>query len=325
MNFRFNYFRVKETNPDLSIQIVNDIPVDFTNAKKLSMSYFGAENENWIYFERPYFGLKLKILIKNLQGKTEVWMTKPYYLESLPKSFWSLIYAIFRIKFLQKGYFLMHSACLAYGDDAFLISAYADTGKTVTALQCLKQKNFSYLSDDVVIIDKEGFAWSMPRLINYGTLKRSNHLKNNGFASVLRQNIATKLTEIPIFCSYLPSIDAVDIFNALDMSIKERAKLKNVFFIENDKEKTYSLCKDEAFKKLQIINKMEFNSFPDIINTYAFLNREFETEELIEKEKQLMSNIVDSCHSYVLRKKVPIQFADALIPIVKGQYPFMLE
>ena len=49
----------------------------------------------------------------------------------------NVVEPILRWTFAERGYALVHAACLADGDDAFLVTARTDTGKTTTSLQLL--------------------------------------------------------------------------------------------------------------------------------------------------------------------------------------------
>ena len=58
----------------------------------------------------------------------------------------------------------MHGACLACGDDAYLITARTDTGKTTTILRTLdSQPSFDFLSDDLTIISPDGRVLPYPK------------------------------------------------------------------------------------------------------------------------------------------------------------------
>ena len=51
----------------------------------------------------------------------------------------NVVEPILRWTFAERGYALVHAACLADGEDAFLITARTDTGKTTTSLQHARQ------------------------------------------------------------------------------------------------------------------------------------------------------------------------------------------
>jgi hypothetical protein len=76
----------------------------------------------------------------------------------------NIVEPILRWSFVERGYVLVHGACLAHGDDAFLITARTDTGKTTTMLRILDtQPAWSFLSDDLTLLSPEGRVLTYPK------------------------------------------------------------------------------------------------------------------------------------------------------------------
>ncbi|MFL5759798.1 MAG: hypothetical protein ACJ789_08665 [Thermomicrobiales bacterium] len=76
----------------------------------------------------------------------------------------NVVEPILRWTFVERGYALVHGACLACGDDAYLVTARTDTGKTTTILRTLdSQPNFDFLSDDLTIISPDGRVLPYPK------------------------------------------------------------------------------------------------------------------------------------------------------------------
>ena len=76
----------------------------------------------------------------------------------------NIVEPVLRWTFVEHGYALVHAACLAVGDRAFLITARTDTGKTTTILKTLdSQPACSFLSDDLILIHPDGYVLSYPK------------------------------------------------------------------------------------------------------------------------------------------------------------------
>jgi dolichol-phosphate mannosyltransferase len=80
----------------------------------------------------------------------------------------NVVEPILRWTFVKKGYALVHGATLAFGDNAFIITARTDTGKTTTLLKILSHQRrnsdrAAFLSDDMTIITPEGVALTYPK------------------------------------------------------------------------------------------------------------------------------------------------------------------
>src|SRR4029453_4056048 len=63
----------------------------------------------------------------------------------------------------EKGYALVHAACVASGEDALLVTARTDTGKTTTILRILDAEDHAFLSDDLVLVRPDGRVLSYPK------------------------------------------------------------------------------------------------------------------------------------------------------------------
>ena len=85
----------------------------------------------------------------------------------------NVVEPILRWTFAERGYALVHAACLAAGEDAFLVTARTDTGKTTTSLRMLDDHPYSFLSDDLTLLSPDGrvLTYPKPLTISRHTLK----------------------------------------------------------------------------------------------------------------------------------------------------------
>jgi dolichol-phosphate mannosyltransferase len=75
----------------------------------------------------------------------------------------NVVEPILRWKFAERGYALVHGACLAAGEEAVLVTARTDTGKTTTSLRLLDHHPYSFLSDDLTLLSPEGRVLTYPK------------------------------------------------------------------------------------------------------------------------------------------------------------------
>jgi glycosyltransferase involved in cell wall biosynthesis len=109
------------------------------------------------YRERFGFGVTI-----GLADRTEVTVSRllgwsPHVLYT------NVVEPILRWTFPQRGYALVHGACLAEGEDALLLTARTDTGKTTTALRLLESRPYSFLSDDLTLVSADGQVLTYPK------------------------------------------------------------------------------------------------------------------------------------------------------------------
>jgi len=70
---------------------------------------------------------------------------------------------VLRWMFAERGYALVHAACLEKDGAAFFITAQTDTGKTTTMLKVLDKTDFRFVSDDLTLINAEGHVLPYPK------------------------------------------------------------------------------------------------------------------------------------------------------------------
>ena len=75
----------------------------------------------------------------------------------------NVVEPILRWQLVGLGHALVHAACFADGDDAFLVTALTDTGKTTTMLKVLDGSDLRFVSDDLVIMSPDGVVRSFPK------------------------------------------------------------------------------------------------------------------------------------------------------------------
>lgn len=93
----------------------------------------------------------------------------------------NVIEPILRWTFVKKGYALVHGATIAFGNEAYMITARTDTGKTTTLLKILARQRrgndrAAFLSDDMTIVSPDGTALTYPKpmTISAHTLRAVN-------------------------------------------------------------------------------------------------------------------------------------------------------
>jgi len=80
----------------------------------------------------------------------------------------NVVEPILRWTFVRKGYALVHGATIAFGQQAFMITARTDTGKTTTLLKILSHQRrnsdrAAFLSDDMIVVSPDGMALTYPK------------------------------------------------------------------------------------------------------------------------------------------------------------------
>src|SRR2546423_9279885 len=89
----------------------------------------------------------------------------------------NVVEPILRWVFVEKGFALVHGACLTIENRAYLITSLTDTGKTTTLLQLLRRlgplRSAAFLSDDLTIVARDGcvHSYQKPLTISAHTVR----------------------------------------------------------------------------------------------------------------------------------------------------------
>jgi dolichol-phosphate mannosyltransferase len=75
----------------------------------------------------------------------------------------NVVEALLRFVFVDRGYMLLHAACMDVDGRGVMLSARTDTGKTGTVLKLLRTSEGRFLSDDMTIVDSAGNAKCFPK------------------------------------------------------------------------------------------------------------------------------------------------------------------
>lgn len=93
----------------------------------------------------------------------------------------NVVEPILRWTFVEKGYALVHGACISFGERAYMVTARTDTGKTTTILRLLdRQRRTSdsgaFLSDDLTLVTPDGgvLTYPKPMTISHHTVAAIN-------------------------------------------------------------------------------------------------------------------------------------------------------
>ncbi|MCC6019082.1 MAG: hypothetical protein LM601_08620 [Candidatus Verstraetearchaeota archaeon] len=319
LELELNYFSTNNaTGPfDLNIRVVGGILMDLSRLERFCQNYFGLENRHFVLRRIREYPFRSEILLKDLLGETLLAITKHYYMTRYVLDFSpavlgsSLIQQILRIKMLLKGLSLLHCACISHKESntGILLSAYPDIGKTTTTLLAVKSGLFEYLSDDEIIVDQNHVAWAFPKVFNIRNLKYTGFRIKSTFRKKLSSSMLS-LVPWPLNI-YLSRIEHVDVGNVIP--IKEHAPIKYIFILESGQNLCKLLSKEECIRKLWLNNKRQYSCIPELLNIYAYFNADFDLEELINKEKKLISDLAFQSECFLIKAKNAKDFINTLI------------
>jgi dolichol-phosphate mannosyltransferase len=151
-------FRVSETITHPTINVRIGIPP--------TQKAGAAKNPRYLRYREVFGHIGFEVGI--WMGETVQVIASPLLRLSPHVLYTNVVEPILRWTFVKRGYALVHGATLSFGDEAYLITARTDTGKTTTLLKILSHQRrnsdqAAFLSDDMTIISPDGLALTYPK------------------------------------------------------------------------------------------------------------------------------------------------------------------
>jgi putative flippase GtrA len=237
----------------------------------------------------------------------------------------NVIEPLLRWTFVKKGYALVHGATIAFGDQAYMITARTDTGKTTTLLKMLayQRRNSdqaAFLSDDMTIVSPDGVALTYPKplTISYHTLRAVNadtltfkERLTLGFQSRIHSRSGRRAAFV-ISKTHLPAATINTFVQMLipppkyfvnklipKVKVARKANLNGMFIIERGDEEIVPMKNTEAMEVL-LQNCEDAYGFPPYNDIKEFLYSQDGTD-LREREHAIIHQALGNLPATVIR------------------------
>ncbi len=237
----------------------------------------------------------------------------------------NVVEPILRWHFVEKGYALVHGATIAFGDEACIITARTDTGKTTTLLKMLSYQRrdsdqAAFLSDDMTIVSPEGVAMTYPkpltisahtlRAVNARTLKRREQITlpfqsrihsrtGRRFAFFISQTHLPAATINMLMQMVVPPPKYFVSRLVPKVKLAQQAQLKRMFIIERGEEGIVPMDNHEAVEVL-LENCEDAYGFPPYESLKEFLYIRHGVD-LREKEQQIIRQALEGLPAMAVR------------------------
>jgi dolichol-phosphate mannosyltransferase len=255
----------------------------------------GDASDKYMYYREMFGHLGFEVSLD--LGKDPIDVVASPMLKLSPHVLYTnVVEPLLRWTFVRKGYALVHGATIAFGDEAYMITARTDTGKTTTLLKILAYQrrnsdNAAFLSDDMTLVSPDGVAMTYPKplTISYHTLRAVNSdtldLQEKltlPFQSRIHSRSGRRVAFI-ISKSHLPAATINMVTQMLipppkyfvnklvpNVKLARQAKLTGMFIIERGNEKVLPMENSEAMEIL-LQNCEDAYGFPPYEDLKEFL------------------------------------------------------
>jgi hypothetical protein len=274
--------------------------------------FYGEKNGNAIYFERPLLiGQSAKMLVEFFDEKTRITVNNSY-IKFVRLKIDNLYPAgvhlndIVIIGLLKHGFTPLHCSCITKNNVGILISAPPDTGKSLTSFLAT-ERGYNFISEDIAIINKETAYPTITSTFLHFAPKKSYSHKLHEFISKL----------VPILAYiHKPQLNLLDSFP--NLHVQNNTPIKKICFLEKGEESIQNISKNDAMRKLLIINRNEFSYYKNpLIFAYSYLNENLDVNELMKKEEEILRAIVNTNECFVLKSNEPKNYIKMIDTIMK--------
>ena len=318
-----DYFSIKKEEiegdfePDIEIVQEN---FDVVRPKRAARSrnYFYWTEGPTLFMDYAVPLMNAKLVVDDMGGKTKLKLTKTlnrFGRVELP-SFNSML----DLKLIQKGFTLIHSGCINYKGQCFLITASRDTGKTSTVLSLFDGKDFKFMSDDLTIISRKGEAYSYPEKVGIsphtltGTVIPPYSGKN-----VIKGKLA-KYHFLTLLFGRFFNLELVERKEVPHHLIEDKGTIRKVFILKGgiEKEEIEQIDNEKAVEKilsatLGLINPSKVY----LLNFYAYV-LDFSLYDLFFEKKKIIEEAVKDAECFEVRSNNVRRYPEMIREVVSN-------
>jgi glycosyltransferase involved in cell wall biosynthesis len=234
----------------------------------------------------------------------------------------NVVEPVLRWTFVTKGYALVHGACIAAEDEATLITAKTDTGKTTTILKVLDARAYEFLSDDLTLVNEEGDVLSYPKPLTIsrhtaravstpllGLRERFRLIYQSRIHSRSGRRFAMVIARLRLPAATINALVQLIVpppkyhVDRLvpHVSLARSARLRRMFVIERAARGQFQIDEPEAVETL-LANSEDAFGFPPYAAIVSFLT-EYDGRDLQLVEREIVAKALSAVPAFVLRSE----------------------
>lgn len=275
---------------DISRKNIQDIELNSSKYDRLSFyNYYGRFKSNIVSYERNFiFGENAIFTISDiLSKKIKINFTEKFRKWTISRlskmnTIGNYLSDITTLRLLQDNILSFHGAAFEINNKGYVVTGFPDTGKSYTILKLLENNNINFMSEDILLLDKENYILGVPFTQTIEKRKKLNII--NSYKSRLYNYVYKD--------NYIKS----DVFEALNLTksrFTSRCKLNTIFFLLRGKNKIRRLEDSEKnYNILRDLNNLEFSYWRnDLILTYLFFQKDMSIYDFMSIENNMLKYI----------------------------------
>lgn len=285
-----DYFSDKETDRfDLVFMRAKSRIEERESATSAGLRFY--KDEDYLAYRSLSFG-NISIKVTDIEDSTVVEFTRLF---QKFRGISGIAQALMSLKTVQRNHCFIHAGCVAKNQEAALIVAWADVGKSTTAVS-LAQNGFHFLSDDKTIVNGNGLAYCYPSKIRISRPAWRQLLRSVPF-----------LERAQLLYDFR---DPVKFTQILD-----KARVRWVFLLSIAREQGIREIEPRQAARLIATSTMSQNlDFRSnrIIQGFSYLDSGLDLIELAEKQYEIINGCIRNANCYAVSTGEPEKFASII-------------
>lgn len=99
-----------------------------------------------------------------------------------------------------------------------------------------------------------------------------------------------------------------------------KGEIDKIFILERGKKEISELDKETAFRKLLILNRMEFSYYKDhLLLAYSYFNKDLDINCLMKQEEKLIKRLVKKYKCYLISNPDPTKYYPAIFDLISAE------
>jgi len=301
----------------LTIDSLKDEAKKFENSQKYHY-WLGDSGRDELFYQRNLFASsKLRLLLRGVKsGQPEIIINKNYLrfvigrfinLHSIGCQLTDLACAML----LSRELCPLHCSSFSIDGSTVAVIAPGNTGKTLSTMRAVLHLGAFFISEDLAVTDGENIyacPWT-------STFRYYDELS---MSRLLRMRM--KLIKIIPPLELIPMHGGDRKINAYieDERILSKEKLTHTVILARRPGGVKVLDKEQALSMVLNLNRYEFMYMKSpMLTAYSYFNPEFDIFALEERERSILSKLVDNTTCLLVQSDDPTRFADMIIDGVK--------
>lgn len=189
------------------------------------------------------------------------------------------------LRLLHNNILSFHGGAFSHNDKCYILTGLPDMGKTYTTMKILESCSVEYMSEDILLIDHEQTAYSVPYT---QTVEKRKKL-------TIFETIISKIYNFFLRINYVKT----DVMTAMPEVAKrqcDKSQVDTIFFLKRGKAALELADNTElVLNELTKLNNLEFGySRNEQLLTYLYFNSEKTIADYMEIEQKLLQKLVEN-------------------------------